>query len=69
MNLKEKLVISVPFVIPNFGALLQALHNQNFAKFLHNFKAIYMCIKSVTMLFNNKNENFPFLRLKNRYKR
>ena len=39
MHLKEKLVISVPFVILNFGTSLHALYNHYFAKFLLNYEA------------------------------
>jgi hypothetical protein len=56
VHLKEKLVISVPFVIQNFLTLLKALYNHNFAKLLQIFKAIYTCIQSVTLLYNKNND-------------
>ncbi len=39
MNLKEKLVISVPFVNWNFGTSLHALCNHYFLKILLNYEA------------------------------
>jgi hypothetical protein len=56
MHLKEKLVISAPFVIRIFLTLLKALYNHNFAKLLQIFKAIYTLIKSVTLLYNKNND-------------
>ncbi len=39
MHLMEKLVISEPFVILNFGTSLHALYNHYFVKFLQNNEA------------------------------
>ncbi len=58
MHLKEKLVISVSFVIQNFLTLLKELYNENFAKLLQIFIAIYstrvsnqlLCYKTKIMI-------------------
>jgi hypothetical protein len=39
MHLKEKLVISISFVIQNFGTSVHALYTHNFMKFLLNYEA------------------------------
>jgi hypothetical protein len=43
MHLKEKLVISVPFVIQNFGSSIKALYNHNFVKFWKTIKQNLLC--------------------------
>ncbi len=39
MHLKQKLIISIPFVIRNVGNLLQVLYDHYFAIFLQNYEA------------------------------
>ncbi len=51
LHLKKKLVISVPFVIINFGTSVH-LYNHNFAKFLLNYEAKLTQNKLLTLLYN-----------------
>jgi hypothetical protein len=73
MYLKEKLVISVPFVILNFETSLHALYNDYFAKFLLNYEAKLTQNQLLTLLYNEIYDLITkillFLSLETRYKR
>ncbi len=58
MYFEETLIMSVPFVIPIFGTLLQALYNHDFAKFLQNYEAKLTKHKLLTLLYNEINAKF-----------
>jgi hypothetical protein len=53
MHLEETLVISVLFVIPIFGTLLQVLYNHNFCQ---NYGANLTQNKLLTLLYNKIND-------------
>ncbi len=72
MHLKEKLVMSVLFVIRNFGTTIHALYNHYFTKFLLNYEVKLTQNYLLTLLYNKIDDSITkillLLSLKTRYK-